>query len=32
VPESLKEKNTTYEAYLSDLMSHTYTMLGNGPV
>lgn len=32
VPESLAEKIPTYEAYLNDLMSHTYTMLGNGPV
>lgn len=32
VPEDLKEKFSTYEEYLNDLMNSTYTMLGNGPV
>ena len=32
VPENLKETFPNYQDYLNDLMSYTYTMLGNGPV
>lgn len=32
VPTALSNKLTSYEAYINDLMNHTYTMLGNGPV
>jgi hypothetical protein len=32
VPAALKDKHDNYEAYINDLMAHTYTMLGNGPV